>query len=206
MWLWLGLLLSNVWAEDWESLGVTNGVHVYRRQETSGLFAFKGESTTDLSVAQIMPILRNESLGPEWVNMMIFSTVIEQYSETHNMIHQGYDLPWPASDRDYVFEKKVVYDNANKVATVHLTSVESAKVPVSEEFVRASGEKTFWRFSAEEGKTKIVVEVVTDPKGALPDWLVNSTQADWPHKSISSLIARAKKGDLPLDPPSADWQ
>ena len=141
MWLWFGLLISNVWAEDWESLGVTNGVHVYRRDVGSGLYSFKGESTTDLKVAQIMPILRNETLGPEWVNMMVFSTVIEQYSDTRNLIHQGYDLPWPVSDRDYVFEKTVVYDSENKVASVHLTSVESSKVPTNDDYVRARGEK-----------------------------------------------------------------
>ena len=157
--LWMGIALAG----DWENLGVTNDVTVYRKQ-TSGtdLFAFKGEATSDLSVAQLMAVLRNESIASEWVNMMMFGKVVEQYSENHLLIHQGYDLPWPVSDRDYVFDKN--------------------------------------------GKTKIVVEVLTDPEGALPDWAVNSIQADWPHKSITSLIIRASKGDLTPDPKAKDWQ
>lgn len=202
--LWMGI----AFAGDWENLGVTNDVTVYRKQ-TSGtdLFAFKGEATSDLSVSQLMAVLRNESIAAEWVNMMMFSKVVEQYSANHLLIHQGYDLPWPVSDRDYVFDKKVVYDAEKKVATVHLTSVDSGKVPVSSDFVRARGERTFWQFSVDQnGKTKIVVEVLTDPEGALPDWAVNSIQADWPHKSITSLISRASKGDLTPDQDAKGWQ
>ena len=202
------LLVGTVWAGEWENLGVTNDITVYRKQEgNTGLYAFKGETTSDLPVGQLMGILRDESVSKEWVNMMMFGTVVETYSENHLLLHQGYDLPWPVSDRDYVFDKKVVYDAEKKIATVHLTSVESPKVPVSSDFVRARGERTFWQFSvAENGKTNIVVEVLTDPEGSLPDWAVNSIQADWPHKSITSLINRASKGDIPHDKNTAGWQ
>ena len=202
------LLIGTVWAGEWESLGITNDVAVYRKQEgETGLYAFKGEATSDLPVGQLMGILRDESVSKEWVNMMMFGTVVETYSENHLLLHQGYDLPWPISDRDYVFDKKVVYDSEKKTATVHLTSVENPKVPISSDFVRARGERTFWQFSvADNGKTKIVVEVLTDPEGSLPDWAVNSIQADWPHKSITSLINRASKGDIPHDKNTAGWQ
>ena len=202
------LLIGTAWAGEWQSLGVTNGVAVYRKlEEGTGLYAFKGEATSELPIGQLMGILRDESVAKEWVNMMMFGTVVETYSENHLLLHQGYDLPWPLSDRDYVFDKKVVYDTEKKIATVHLSSVESSKVPVSSDFVRARGERTFWQFSvAEDGKTNIVVEVLTDPEGALPDWAVNSIQADWPHKSITNLVNRASKGDLPHDKNTAGWQ
>ena len=85
----------------------------------------------------------------------------------------------------------------------HLTSVENSKVPVSADFVRARGERTFQQFSvADNGKTKIVVEVLTDPEGALPDWAVNSIQSDY--QSIANLVNRASKGDIPHDKNAAD--
>ena len=204
----LWLLIGSALAGEWQSLGVTNDVAVYRKQEEgTGLYAFKGEATSDLPVGQLMGILRNEDISKEWVDMMMFAKVVETYSEDHMLLHQGYDLPWPVSDRDYVFDKKVVYDADKKIATVHLTSVESPKVPVSNDFVRARGERTFWQFTvAENGKTNITVEVMTDPEGALPDWAVNSIQADWPHKSITNLLNRASKGDVPHDKNTAGWQ
>lgn len=204
----LWLLIGSALAGEWQSLGVTNDVAVYRKQEEgTGLYAFKGEATSDLPVGQLMGILRNEDISKEWVDMMMFAKVVETYSENHMLLHQGYDLPWPVSDRDYVFDKKVIYDADKKIATVHLTSVESPKVPVSNDFVRARGERTFWQFTvAENGKTNITVEVMTDPEGALPDWAVNSIQADWPHKSITNLLNRASKGDVPHDKNTAGWQ
>ena len=202
------LVVGTVWAGEWESLGVTNDVAVYRKQEEgTGLYAFKGEATSDLPIGQLIGILRNESISKEWVDMMMFSTVVETYSENHLLLHQGYDLPWPVSDRDYVFDKQVVYNAEKKIATVHLTSVEHPKVPVTNKFVRARGERTYWQFTvAENGQTNIVVEVLTDPEGSLPDWAVNSIQADWPHKSITNLVNRATKGDIPPDKNTMGWQ
>lgn len=200
--------LSVAFADSWTSLGVTNNVHVYQKKETSSsLYAFKGEATTALSVAQLMGVLRNESISKEWVDMMVFATVVEQYSDTHMVLHQGYDLPWPVSDRDYVFDKKIVIDDTNKKATVHLTSVEHTKVPVTKDYVRARGERTFWQFSVmADGHTQVTVEVLTDPEGSLPDWAVNSIQADWPHKSINALLQRASQGDITPDPSCSAWQ
>ena len=193
------LFIGMAWAGEWQSLGVTNDVAVYRKKEEgTGLYAFKGEATSDLPIGQLMGILRDESVAKEWVNMMMFGTVVETYSENHMLLHQGYDLPWPLSDRDYVFDKKVVYDAANKTATVHLTSVENSKVPVSADFVRARGERTFWQFSvADDGKTKIVVEVLTDPEGALRApclWLQQ-------HQMLQSAMLQqqhARRGEYPV--------
>ena len=43
-----------------------------------------------------MGILRDESVSKEWVNMMMFGTVVETYSENHMLLHQGYDLALPS--------------------------------------------------------------------------------------------------------------
>ena len=121
------LLIANAWAGEWQSLGVTNNVAVYRKQEEgTGLYAFKGEATSDLPIGQLMGILRDETVAKEWVNMMMFGTVVETYSENHMLLHQGYDLPWPLSDRDYVFDKKVVYDAKTK--TIYISEIGNGKV------------------------------------------------------------------------------
>lgn len=202
------LFIGLAFAEDWKSLGESDGVHVYQKQEQgSDLYAFRGQATTDISVAQLMGILRDESISKEWVDMMVFSNVIEQYSDTHMVLHQGYDLPWPVSDRDYVFDKKIVLNNKTKTATVKLTSIKHPKAPVNNDYIRAYGERTFWQFSVNSaGTTDITVEVLTDPEGSLPDWAVNSIQSNWPHKSINSLLQRAGKGDIAPDPKCQTWQ
>ena len=60
-------------------------------------------------------------------------------------------------------------------------------------------------FGKPNGKTRIMVEVITDPKGSLPAWLINLIQKDWPYNTISALKKRAKKGDIKPNPKMAGW-
>ena len=93
------MFLSEWHGGEWQSLGVTNDVAVYRKKEEGTGLAFKGEATSD-HPSDDNGNLRDESVAKEWVNMMMFGTVIETYSESHMLLHQGYDLPPALSDRD----------------------------------------------------------------------------------------------------------
>lgn len=207
----LFLLTSLVFAEvpeGWDLVGTTNGVEVARKKmEGKASFAFRGEATTDVSIATLATILTDETTSSKWVDMMLSSEVIKTYDSSTTLLHQKYDIPWPMDDRDYVFKKKVKFDSSSKVVTVHLFSVEDPLVPTQEGFVRAEGEKTLWTFEAlPSGKTKIIVEVITDPKGSMPDWLVNSVQEDWPHKTINALLGYAKNETVKAHPKCSGWQ
>jgi hypothetical protein len=192
----------------WDLVGTTNGVEVARKKaEGTNVFAFRGEATTDISVAKLISILTNEVTSPKWVNMMVGSDVIKTYDANTNLLHQTYDIPWPMDDRDYLFKKTIEFDSTAKKAMVHLTSVEDSLMPPQDGYVRAEGEKTLWSFEVlPSGKTKIIVEVMTDPKGAMPDWLVNSVQEDWPHKTITSLLSFATSSDAKPHTNCAGWQ
>ena len=62
--------------------------------------------------------------------------------------------------------------------------------------VRAEVKGTYYNFTALSAKrTKLEVEVHTDPKGLLPNWLVNLIQKKWPSKTLSGLIRHARKGN-----------
>lgn len=191
---------------DWDVISTINGIEVSRKMESSGLYAFRGEAIVDVHISKLVTLQKDESLGKEWVDMMVFSKKIKEIDANTTIIHQGYDIAWPVDDRDYVFRKELQYDASKKQVTVLLSSVEVAEVPPQKGYVRAFGERTFWLFEAQaNGKTKIIVEVVTDPKGSMPGWLVNSVQADWPNKTIRSLVNRAQKGDLRADSHCSSW-
>ena len=55
------------------------------------------------------------------------------------------------------------------------------------------------------GRTKVEVEVFTDPKGALPAWLINLIQKDWPWKTIDGLVKRSSRPDVVADPAVSGW-
>jgi hypothetical protein len=98
------------------------------------------------------------------------------------------------------------YDAAGKVFTIDFESVKEPTKPPVSELVRAMAYRTFWRLTmVDADTTKIEVEVFTDPKGALPAWLINMIQKDWPWKTIDGLVKRAAKGDIQSDPAVAGW-
>ena len=53
--------------------------------------------------------------------------------------------------------------------------------------------------------TKVEVEVVTDPKGMIPSWIINLVQKSWPVKSIRNLVERASKEDIKIVPELEAW-
>jgi hypothetical protein len=98
------------------------------------------------------------------------------------------------------------YDASAKVFTIDYQSVEDAALPPKKDFVRAVALQTYWRLEkVSDTRTKIEVEVHTDPKGSLPPWLINMIQKDWPWKTISGLVKRASQSDIQPDPRVSDW-
>ena len=55
------------------------------------------------------------------------------------------------------------------------------------------------------GQTKVAVEVQTDPKGALPSWLINMIQKDWPYNSITSLTKQAQRENIVPASTTSEW-
>ena len=41
--------------------------------------------------------------------------------------------------------------------------------------------------------TKVEVEILSDPKGLIPKWLVNLIQKSWPHKTLMAIKAQVEK-------------
>jgi len=206
----LHLFFGNIaWAEDqeWDDLGVTNGVQVSRMNvEGSSLFAFRGEAMVEVPLAVLSGLILSDPHGPEWVDLMFVSELVERKTPTVKIIYQGYDLPWPISDRDYVLHQAASYDPAGQSFTLNFHSLKHPTRPENSDLVRAQAHRTYWFLKVvSPTQTHVTVEVHTDPKGSLPAWLVNLIQQDWPHKTITALVVRAQKGDLSPDPMAVDW-
>ena len=203
-------ILSLAWAtpKEWTLVSQKDGVKTEKQDiPNSSLFAFRGEVITDIPLGKLSSLILDDDKGPQWVDLMYLSKTIEKPGDNVKIIHQGYDLPWPIQDRDYVMKQTYHYDDATKVFTLHFESIQHPSMPTQDCCVRAMTYKTFWRLRVlKSGKTKAEVEVITDPKGSLPAWLINLIQEDWPYKTLTSLIARVKKGDIEMAPQAASWQ
>ena len=193
-------------AEDWETVSDKDGVAVSRMEmPDSDLLAFRGIGTVEVPLARLVGVLLDTKVGPDWVDLLLKSAHVRG-DQSSAVIYNHYDLSWPVSDRDYVLTRELTIDSVGKVVTASYVSVEDPARPVSDCCVRAVAYRTFWRFTSHDSdKTEVEVEVFTDPKGALPAWLVNMIQKGWPRNSILGLAARAGKDDVVPLSEAADW-
>jgi len=194
-------------AHAWDVIMTEAGVTVAQKtMPNSSLMAFRGEGVMDVPIGTLVGVLLDDSVATEWVDLQAEHTVIRQPSESKKIIYEQYDLPFPIDDRDYVLSELISYDDANWVFSLNFESVNDPSRPVSDCCVRAMAYRTFWRLTkVDDQYTKVEVEVFTDPKGWLPSWLINMIQKDWPWKTISGLVKRAKKGDITPDARTQGW-
>lgn len=195
------------WADEWEVIDESDGI-ITSRKEVSGssMLAFRGESDTDVHISRLLAVLLDANKGPEWVDLQTVSREVERISGEETVLYQVYDLSWPISDRDYLLRRITHFDAASKVATVTYNSVERADTPPDDCCVRAQALRTYWRLTAKpDGGTHVEVEVLTDPKGMLPAWVVNLVQRGWPRNSITGLTGRAAEADIQGAGPTAGW-
>ena len=190
----LSLIYSgSVLAKGWEKVGTFDGVKVSRKVvEGSPLFAFRGVTETELPLDQIIATFTDPTQRKYWVNRYAEHVTIEKtpLSETY-WIH--FALPPLVSDRDYVLKSIATVNEDKGTIEVNIKSVTHPDYPVKC-CVRAQVKGTYYKFTALSPKrTKLEVEVHTDPKGMLPNVLVNLIQKKWPSKTLSGLIRRARK-------------
>ena len=184
---------SSALAKEWESVGTFDNVKVSRKiVEGSPLFAFRGVTEADLPLDQIIATFTDPTQRKYWVNRYEEHTTIKKtpLSETY-WIHFG--LPPLVSDRDYVLKSVAQVNEEKGTIEVNIKSITHDDYP-PKCCVRAEVKGTYYKFTALSAKrTRLEVEVHTDPKGMLPNWLVNLIQKKWPSKTLSGLIKRARK-------------
>ena len=194
-------------ALKWEALNTAEGIDVSRAEiPDMDILGVRGVGTVDLHIGKIWTVFSDVSIQTQWIDRLKETRLVSEINENSVRYYSEYYSPWPISNRDFLFERFINIDEPNKVITVTVSSVVDEREPEADCCVRGWLSRAYWRFSAlENGKTKIEVEVITDPKGLIPTWIINMVQKSWPVKSISNLVSRARKDDIKSSPDVAGW-
>jgi hypothetical protein len=193
----IGLLFvthNTIYAKKgWEKVGKDRGVNVMRKQvKDSPLMAFRGETVEDISLDMLIATFTDPGQRKYWVDKYHSHKTFKK-TPLMERYWIRFDLPIIVSDRDYVLESKATIDKEKGIIEVNIKSITNKKFPENC-CVRAEVKRTYYRFTAlSRTKTRLEVEVHTDPKGLLPNFLVNMIQKKWPSKTLSGLIKQARK-------------
>jgi hypothetical protein len=187
------LLARPASAGGWEKIDEEDGIRVFRKEMPgSPLVAFRGEGMVYSPIEKILWVLADDAHRAQWTDRLEKSRVLEQRSQSESIIYQHYGMPFPVSDRDYVYYGRATRNAAGGV-TIDLRSVTHPKAPPT---VGVRAKLMFGRYTLiPKGRsaTFVVVEMHTDPMGSIPSWLVNLVQKSWPLKTIQGLRQQVKK-------------
>jgi len=198
------LIPSTVTADEWESVGDIDGVKVWKKSvDGSNLMAFRGVVTANISIGQIMTVFLDHRQRKNWVAKYADDKNLEK-GKNYQEYWIHFKAPFPVSDRDYVLRSDGHPDRDKRTYTCKIKSVNRKDAPKNDCCVRAQLNGTYYRFEAlPGGRTRLTVEVHTDPRGMLPGWLVNMIQKKWPSDTLNALVREAKKHKP--HPDYADW-
>jgi len=188
-------------AAGWEKIDEKDGVTVYKKKMPgTSLVAFRGDAVIDAPLGKILWIMGDNEHRKEWIDRLQKTVVLQRNGPYDYTVYQHFGLPFPISDRDYVYRGQMV-SNADGSVTLRMHSVEHPKAPetvgVRANLIRSS----YLMIPVSDTRTRVIVEIFTDPRGSLPAWLVNMIQRSWPVKTLSALAEHVKKPFIRSVPP-----
>jgi len=204
--VWVLLLLGaataragTVGPDGWEELSDKEGVKVYRRSVAgSPLKSMKGIGVVDAPVATVALVLLDDARAAEWVDSLAESRVVRMVTPHEYIEYNHVSMPWPVHDREFVTHVSLSSDPATQSAVIRSEPAEAeAEVATRPKIVRGTLTSYYLLKAVDGGKrTELSIEMSTDPKGAIPAWVVNLFQKDWARETMRGIRKQVKKPDL----------
>ena len=159
---------------------------------------YRGTTTMPISIERIAYVLDDTEGKIEWVSRLEEENRLEGNPSSYRSIaYQHYNLSWPVSDRDYVIESKwtVMKDMKLPTAILSIKSIIRDDVPEIEGRVRGQLDRLVYKLEKlKSNQTRVTVEIMVNPKGLLPNFMINLIQKEWPITTLRQLNAQALKG------------
>jgi hypothetical protein len=193
--IWMALVLAA--ASGWEKVGDEAGVAVYRREVPGSPFlAVKGTGVVEAPARTVALVLLDDDRAPEWVDSLAEAKVVRVVSAAEYIEYNKAAMPLIVSDRDFVNSVSMSVDRAARTVLIRSVPTTDAAAPPTRA-VRGLLDATYLIESIDDGKrTRLTVEIESDPKGWLPAWLVNFFQKDWARETIQGIRKQCAKPDL----------
>jgi len=179
---------------DWKFKTEKDGIKIYTSQvPDSKIKAIKVECELNATASQLVALIMDVNTSPDWVYALKSCVLLKQVSPSELFYYSEVNLPWPATNRDYVAHLTVSENTDTKVVAIDGPAV-TGFVPVKKGIVRISDSNGKWIITP-SGANQIKVEytIHVDPGGALPAWLVNAFATQGTLKIFSSLKLQLKK-------------
>lgn len=170
------------------------GVQVFTRKiEGSNYKEFKATTVVDADLTTCVAVMHDVSHYNEWMCDTKASKLLKRDRDTRQTYYIFVDAPWPASDRDGIYEMNIKYRPEEKAVYAYVVAKPNQleEVPNITRMPKGNG---YWKFrDMGNGKTEVTMQIHAEPGGTVPAWLANSGVTNNPHTSLSNLKKQVKK-------------
>ena len=163
---------------QWIKVKLEKGVTVYRAKIDTRT-SFRGVGNLKGKPKDLISIIENPAGWKNWIENLKSGKLIEEINPEHKIFYQAINSPFPVSDRDVVFESRIIRDSPDKIR-MEMKSVTHPRAPKT---IGARINIIFTRYSIEkinQNKIAVTFETLSHPGGALPDFLVNWASESYP--------------------------
>lgn len=180
-------------AQDWTLEKDKEGIQVFTRKvEGYTIKEYKVTITLKTTVTKLTNLLKDHANLKSWFVRCPVSKRLKKVSENEYYIYFLVDSPWPVSDRDNI--TKMIFELLEDgTQLVHLKCVPDY-LPEKSNLVRLPRLQGKWIFEPQtNGMVKVTQQVLSDPGGKVPAWIINFALVDAPFKAFCNLREEVKK-------------
>lgn len=157
----------------------------------SEILKVKAQVSIAVDMSVVQEILDDVKHRKDWIPYLRESRVLTPWRNHVRLEYSLFSAPWPASDRGFVYRLKLV-SSAPGRRVYHMASVSSPLMPVQDGLVRAELIQSTYTLSAiAPASTYVELVFHADPKGWLPNWIINIIQEILPYRILHNLRERA---------------
>jgi START domain len=174
--------------DEWILKKQGNGVTVYSRGvDTLDVKELRAVTQIKSSLSGIVALLLDRESYPQWVYKCAKSKTLKEITNTESICYQNVVAPWPIDNRDIVLNVSVKQDESTKI--VFLNSVSNPDfIPNVDSHVRVSVFKASWKLTPlKNGIVYCEYQLLFDPGGNVPIWMVNIAAVDGPFETTSNM-------------------
>ena len=148
-----------------------------------------------------MEVLRRVDIADEWMPDEEGKYILHEVSDTEAITYGINRVPFPFADRELVLLNKLRLDLDRKFLVLDIYSVDYPSQPVKKGTIRAQMYCGELRLRpAGESQTEVSMQLIVDPRGAIPGWIVNLFQKRLPYNFLRALEKKAATTNFELRP------
>lgn len=175
--------------KQWQLISNRDGIEVYRaHDDTARIKTFRGVTTIELhDFYAPIAVFDDEEGLPRWLYLIRDLNELQRRSPTDRDYHVLTNLPWPVTDRDAGLHFTLGQNPQTRAIQI-LFRTKNDLVPIQDDYVRIPEMTGHLNVLPLAGKNvQITFEVLVDPGGYIPAFLVNFILKDLPFVSLQRL-------------------